>query len=825
MLTKYADAEIVEITPVETSDLKKIASFEHLPEETFRTNDGYMYVKVRAISSRVNKNNDGWPVQELAGMHEPDFRNLVSKLDAEDTSVTLSSEKVGRVLTSNNVETKGEYGFKTFSGRPIFVDHNNTDPRRARGAIVDSLLYIEPSTKKYASDSYWSSSPDNHSPETWIELLLEVDAKSFPKLAKQIKEGKINAVSMGCNVDHTKCSICGNEAVTTHDYCDHIKRKGIKHVTAAGETKIAYEDCYGVNFFEISFVFDPADVTALTTGPIIAKTANDSMFWDDNDQQASKIDPTSGDKDWLKGLGIGWESNSSDDAYNRARVYGQKYAESIKTQLTQDPNLKYTLPVDDPEFFEMMKEEVKAGPDVDDSKLREFFLQGFKGSMGDAPETDPMEMQFNTSPSGKDHDWMMDNGIKWAKTADTVAPSKIDTLRQEAECPFKINQCGMDESGQCDVCGYNKPPEGFDDPDIDKAKANQKKIDQVRENEDLDQAGVAIKLDDEDSDGSSPRNNLDRVKRMKQILTNKQSRQINVQTKENESEAMNKESQIILKASVEETPSDEKLQSLGWVVDAAPEVPAAEDGKKATDNPRDQKVVEDQLAPVEAATKESMGESQLMVNQGDQTPQYQNFGTKPIKEHNPGSDPKAPKPTHSDGTQTKAEESPQFSGPGGNFPTEGIKEHQPGEATQNSYPTPGTGPNGGNGAEGAPQFTTEDTGGKFLDQDGISEHHPGGIPSNPSESKSSAHLFNSMKLAELEIELGLINGETKYARVAELESSASQDVITRLNALSSVKEAGLKKHVEPVVAKTSIPSFRSSGTTASEVLPDEAIFA
>jgi uncharacterized protein YfcZ (UPF0381/DUF406 family) len=29
--------------------------------------------------------------------------------------------------------------------------------------------------------------------------------------------------------------------------------------------KKAYEDCYGVNFFEISFVFDPADETALVS--------------------------------------------------------------------------------------------------------------------------------------------------------------------------------------------------------------------------------------------------------------------------------------------------------------------------------------------------------------------------------------------------------------------------------------------------------------------------------------------------------------------------------------------------------------------------------
>lgn len=289
-----------------------------------------------------------------------------------------------------------------------------------------------------------------------------------------------------------------------------------------------------------------------------------------------------------------------------------------------------------------------------------------------------------------------------------------------------------------------------------------------------------------------------------------------------------KESQITLTASVKETPSDEELQSSGWVIDAAgPEVPAAEDGKPATDNPRDEKVVDDQLSPVEATTKESMGESQLMVGEGVQEPQYSgDFETTGIKEHKPGNDPHGPKPTHSDGRATEGEERPQFSGPGGDFPTEDIKEHQPSGVVNNSYPTPGTGPDGGNGAVGTPQFTSEETGGKFQDAKGISEHHPSGIPTNPSESKSSSHLLNSLKLAELEVELGLTNGEQKFARVAELEDSEPQDVITRLNALSNVKEAGLKKHVsQPVLAKTSIPSLRSAGNASASEMPDEAIFA
>jgi hypothetical protein len=30
-------------------------------------------------------------------------------------------------------------------------------------------------------------------------------------------------VSMGCRIQHSVCSICGNKAKTKFEYCDHIK--------------------------------------------------------------------------------------------------------------------------------------------------------------------------------------------------------------------------------------------------------------------------------------------------------------------------------------------------------------------------------------------------------------------------------------------------------------------------------------------------------------------------------------------------------------------------------------------------------------------------
>src|SRR5438270_12558687 len=71
-ITKYASFEVSEVLDVkgsrrklDSASLSKVADYDD-----YRTNDGYLYVRIRAISSRVNKNHDGWPSVELAGSPE-----------------------------------------------------------------------------------------------------------------------------------------------------------------------------------------------------------------------------------------------------------------------------------------------------------------------------------------------------------------------------------------------------------------------------------------------------------------------------------------------------------------------------------------------------------------------------------------------------------------------------------------------------------------------------------------------------------------------------------------------------------------------------------
>lgn len=67
-----------------------------------------------------------------------------------------------------------------------------------------------------------------------------------------------------------------------------------------------------------------------------------------------------------------------------------------------------------------------------------------------------------------------------------VTLNRVDTLRDEEACPFGMgnDDCGL-EQGSCSVCGYESPPEGLDDPDLDAARKwdeqEEKKQEQMQE--------------------------------------------------------------------------------------------------------------------------------------------------------------------------------------------------------------------------------------------------------------------------------------------------------------------------------------------------------
>jgi hypothetical protein len=212
---KYAALEMLDAWRQPTAG--GISRVAHRVAFHYDPRPGYLYVRSRMISSRTNDNHDTFPAGEI------------------------------------------EKGYKTFLGKPVFVNHNNANHRRARGVIVAVALHRDRTREGQ--------------PDTWVEGLMEVDAVRFPRLAKAILEGRVNRTSMGVDVDWSTCSACGNKATSPAEYCKHLPAmKGRKirqrnKKTGKVEERLIHEICAGLSFFENSLlVEDPADPTAFLIG-------------------------------------------------------------------------------------------------------------------------------------------------------------------------------------------------------------------------------------------------------------------------------------------------------------------------------------------------------------------------------------------------------------------------------------------------------------------------------------------------------------------------------------------------------------------------------
>lgn len=217
MLLKYAATQVLDahIARGPSSALLKGA---HRHTFAYEPREGYLYVRSRMISSRCNDNYDEFPAEEI------------------------------------------KQGYRTFIGKPVFVNHHNEDHTKARGVVIDAMLHEDTNA--------------DGTPDTWAEGLMEVDAVRYPKLAKAILAGHIDRTSMGVDVTFSVCSACGNKATTPLEYCRHVpaqKGQRIWRTTASGQKRgeLIREVCFGLQFFENSLlVEDPADPTAYFLGKV-----------------------------------------------------------------------------------------------------------------------------------------------------------------------------------------------------------------------------------------------------------------------------------------------------------------------------------------------------------------------------------------------------------------------------------------------------------------------------------------------------------------------------------------------------------------------------
>lgn len=758
-LTKYASLESAEIldvkgapTKARTASLDKIADFHD-----YRTEDGYLYARIRAISSRVNKNHDGWPSVELAG--GPD---IFDRHQASEGGFTVEAD-AGQ-----------EYGYSTFLGKPIFVDHHNSDPTRARGVIVDAKLHVEDHRTASELDPYYSSAPDNHTPPTWVELLLEVDAKSFPKLAKAVLHGSednkkgIDGFSMGCDVEKSVCNICKNSATAPDEYCEHVRMKGahfdsIDNKTGKKVSKKSYEDCYGIRFFEISAVFDPADETALTR-EVRSKVAS--------------------------------EASHRTAAQACAFCGGPMTADGTCTQCGKKMN--------------------PMGIEQD-------------GPITSHPPNPAMNKQA-------------DNPLPQSDL--THAPEDIDTLRDEQICPV----CGSSmDAEKCDICGYVEPPENLNNPDLERAQEMDMDADQLPED-------APLEVPEEPVENQPPKN----PPSFAHVTNDMTNWQLSVHPKV--AGRINPvERPIGTNTEATDEPKEEVVEDHDEPVTSAMRTAKTliADARRNKENTMsNQKVAAEPLADAKADKRvdvEGIGGVMQNTNEEASKPRgphsWESEGTTTDVEGKGGvlqdTNQEASKP--SVGTEdVEKEVRTDDSGPTKTW----DNSNEPGSAvTDKAYPTSaaqveaakqGVKPNGGPDVQPQRRENLEQDPAniKGTDTDQWTGTGGNGVTKqqNPVTQKSiatdgfrgSSHIFAAFKLADLEVEMGMLPAERKYERVAELEAESTEAVTASLTYAQKVKTSGLSRQTRTakrMPSMTTDPQAKEASVQdTDESSTDESLF-
>jgi len=194
---------------------------------TVQPEAGVSYILVNALGAYEfyddNRNGDGFPnapykVGELASCGHPECTGSLDGWIAEPETLHHHYQS-----------------FEKHGG--IYKHHVNKDPSKSLGWINKALL-----------------NPYMHR----VELLLKFVNGRDPEIAQRIGDGDFPAVSMGCHVRWDVCTICGHRAPTRAQYCEHALRM-LRRVLPDGR-KVAVLNP-SPKFFDISFVFRPADPT------------------------------------------------------------------------------------------------------------------------------------------------------------------------------------------------------------------------------------------------------------------------------------------------------------------------------------------------------------------------------------------------------------------------------------------------------------------------------------------------------------------------------------------------------------------------------------
>ena len=137
----------------------------------------------------------------------------------------------------------GMQAYRTFAGKPVHVEHENSDFTTAIGVIVD--VSLRPLVG-FGQGKLWK-----------LVKLLDVDRNKDPEIASTILDGTQNTYSMGAYVSKYTCSLCQAEM----GQCSHIDKRRMRDFYLL-DGDLVFRNVHGIKGFETSVVKTPAFLSA-----------------------------------------------------------------------------------------------------------------------------------------------------------------------------------------------------------------------------------------------------------------------------------------------------------------------------------------------------------------------------------------------------------------------------------------------------------------------------------------------------------------------------------------------------------------------------------
>jgi hypothetical protein len=255
--------------------------------------------------------------------------------------------------------------YRTFVGAENYVEHVQI-PELSKGKVIDAVA-------RDLGDT------------VYIDILVAT-SRTHTTLIQDIESGRMSTLSMGCSINYSQCTKCGNVAADDTELCPCVKySKGDSFIDESGVKRVIAELCGhssdpdSVVFIEASWVANPA-----FKGAVLHSVLNPSMG-----SIAKEANPYAGLFAQSDVLSQFMTSTDIDSFFRSAGVSREKMLDHLQHEMCRIATLKSSFGFEDEEeekppeksehFIEDLKKEVKK--DIED-ELKKQVRKDIKKDLG-----------------------------------------------------------------------------------------------------------------------------------------------------------------------------------------------------------------------------------------------------------------------------------------------------------------------------------------------------------------------------------------------------------------------------------------------------------